>query len=140
MWKRIKHALIFVLRYLEAAVKLVLLAGPVLFLMVYVNYTVDRSGYFQGDQFEREVAQALLAGQDLSHYEKMDERQIVRLYAKNLAPEQPLDTIALGSSRILQMDAAVADADSFFNAGMIGADVRDLMSTLYLFIREGKTP
>lgn len=140
MWKRIKHALIFVLRYLEAALKLVLLAGPVLFLMVYVNYTVDRSGYFQGDQFEREVAQALLAGQDLSHYEKMDERQIVRLYAQNLAPEQPLDTIALGSSRILQMDAAVADADSFFNAGMIGADVRDLMSTLYLFIREGKTP
>lgn len=139
--KTVKRALIFVLRYFEAAIKLVLLAGPVLYLMVYVNYTVDRSGYFQGDQYEREVAEALLAGQDLSGYEKMDERQIVRLYVQNLPwEERPLDTIALGSSRILQMDASVADADSFFNAGMIGADVRDVMSTLYLFIREGKTP
>lgn len=142
MWKRIKQAALFVLRYLEAALKAVLLAGPVLFLMVYVNYTVDRSGYFQGDQFEREVAEALLAGQDLSNYEKMDERQIVRLYVQNLPSDAPLGTVALGSSRILQMDRSVADADAggFFNAGMIGADVRDVMSTLYLFIREGKAP
>lgn len=135
----LKKALLFALRYLEAGVKLLLFV-PILFLMVYVNYTVDRSGYFQGDQFEREVAEALLAGQNLSHYEKMDERQIVRLYVQNLPETPPLDTIALGSSRILQMDASVADAESFFNAGMIGADVRDVMSTLYLFIRDGKAP
>lgn len=98
MWKAIKQAGLFMLRYLEAAVKLALLAGPVLFLMVYVNYTVDRSGYFQGDQFEREVAEALLAGQDLSNYEKMDERQIVRLYVQNLPEGSPPGTVALGSS------------------------------------------
>ena len=117
-----------------------LLLLPIPLFMVWFNFTVDRSGYFQGDQFEREVADALLAGQDLSNYEKMDERQILRLYVQNLPEDRIPDTIALGSSRILQMDAQISGAESFFNAGMIGADVRDVMSSLYLFAREGKLP
>ena len=117
-----------------------LLLLPIPLFMMWFNYTVDRSGYFQGDQFEREVAEALLAGQDLSNYEKMDERQILKLYVQNLPEDRIPDTIALGSSRILQMDHTIADADSFFNAGMIGADIRDVFNSLYLFIRENKIP
>ena len=113
---------------------------PILLFMMWFNFKVDRSGYFQGDQFEREVAEALLAGEDLSNYEKMDERQILRLYVQNLPEDRIPDTIALGSSRILQMDHTIAGTESFFNAGMIGADVRDVMNSLYLFIREGKIP
>lgn len=117
-----------------------LLLVPIPLFMMWFNFTVDRSGYFQGDQFEREVAAALLEGKDLSHYEKMDERQILKLYVQNLPEDQMPNTVALGSSRILQMSAGIAQAPSFFNAGMIGADVRDVMNSLYLFVRAGKIP
>lgn len=124
---------------LKIAFKFLLLV-PIPLFMIWFNFTVDRSGYFQGDQFERETAQALLEGHDLSHYEKMDERQILRLYVQNLPADQCPSTIALGSSRILQVDTRIAGDENFFNAGMIGADVRDVMSTFYLFAREGKFP
>ena len=52
---------------------------PVLFFMVCLNYNVDVSGLFQGDQFERELAQKLHEGEAISHFEKLDERQILRL-------------------------------------------------------------
>lgn len=124
---------------LKIAAKFLLLL-PIPLFMIWVNFTVDRSGYFQGDQFERETAQALLEGHNLSHYEKMDERQIVRLYVQNLPQEQIPSTIALGSSRVLQINTEIAGDENFFNAGMIGADVRDVMSTFYLFAREDKLP
>lgn len=129
--------------YARVAVKIALkflLLLPIPLFMIWVNFSVDRSGYFQGDQFERETAQALLEGHNLSHYEKMDERQIVRLYVQNLPKEKTPSTIALGSSRVLQINTQIAGDDSFFNAGMIGADVRDVMSTFYLFVREDKLP
>lgn len=111
---------------------------PIPVFMVWFSYTVDRNGWFQGEQTEREIAIGLLEGNSIGGYEKMDERQIVKLYAQNL-PESK-EVIAIGSSRILQMTTTTSGSESFFNAGMIGAEQTDVMSSYYLFDRADRLP
>lgn len=117
----------------KSALILPLVAG-----MVWFNFTVDRSGLFQGDAFEREVALELLLGQNIANFEQMDERQINALYVQNL--DSPLNTVVLGSSRVLQLNTTIAGTDSFYNLGMTGADFKDLLGTYYLFERADKLP
>lgn len=111
---------------------------PILLFMVWFNYTVDRSGLFQGDVTVREVAAQLLSGHDLSGYEKMDDRALAKLVVQQM--ETAPNTVALGSSRILQMTGAVAGTNDFFNFGMVGADFYDVLGTFYLFVQEDKLP
>lgn len=112
---------------------------PILLFMVWFSYKVDISGLFQGELAPREVANMLLAGQNVSDYEKMDERQVLELYVQNLPQEQVPDTLALGSSRVMQLSADLVGG-SYFNGGMSGGSAMDVMNTWYLFERAGKTP
>ncbi len=135
----------FILRKLERGfwtgakivIKLALLL-PIPIAMLLINFTVDRDGLFHGERFERSIALSLLSGENLIDYDTMDERAITELYVQNL--EEPLDTVALGSSRILQMNHDTAGTDSFYNCGMSGADFRDILGTFYLFDRADKLP
>jgi hypothetical protein len=113
---------------------------PLILFMMWVNYTVDRSGTFQGTQYLREVANMLLSGQDVVGYEQLNERQrdITEILVANMDPAP--DTIALGSSRIMQMDTELADGGTFFNFAMTGADYYDIIGTFYLFDRQGTLP
>ncbi len=118
-------------------VKLAALAVIPLFVFWY-GYTIDRNGWFQGAQYEREVAQALLDGHSITNYTKMEEREIVKLYAQNL--DKAPTSIALGSSRVLQITRELAGDEGFFNAGMIGAEYPDVYDSYYLFDRVGLIP
>lgn len=122
---------------LNTIIKVALLLPIPVFLLWY-SFSIDRNGWFQGDQYEREVALAMLDGNAISNFEKMDERQITKLYAQNLS--EPLDVISLGSSRVLQLTEDIVGTDSFFNAGMVGAEQPDVMSSYYLFDRAEKIP
>ena len=100
---------------------------------------MDISGLFQGELAPREVANMLLAGDTVSNYEQMDERQILELYVQNLPEAQVPDTVALGSSRVMQLSEAIVGS-SYYNAGMSGAGAMDVMNAWYLFERAGKLP
>ena len=113
---------------------------PIPIFMVAFSYKVDRSGLFQGDLAPRQVVDLLLEGKDVTNFEQMDERQIVRLYTQNLDPDNVPIAMGVGSSRVLQVTREVADTDSFFNLGVTGADVRDVMTSYYLCVKEGKIP
>ena len=78
-----------------------LLVTPILLLLVCVNFYVDTRGLFQGGQFERELAAKLHEGKAISNFQKLDERQILRLYIKEM--KTPYDTLVIGSSRGLQI-------------------------------------
>lgn len=88
--------------------------------------------------YERAIANALLNGQPLADYERLNERLLMRLLVEEM--DEPFDTVALGSSRILQMGADQADGGNFFNLGMSGADHRDVMSNFYLLDKADKLP
>ncbi len=111
---------------------------------IYYSYTTDVSGFFQGDLALREVSEMVLAGTDIIGYEKLNnsERDIMKIFANNIDPVPT--TIALGSSRVLQLtDDIVAEftgSESFFNCAMTGGDAADVLSTFYLFDNQDRLP
>lgn len=111
---------------------------PILVFMVWVSYTVDRSGLFQGALAPRRIVDLMLQGYDVTNFESMDEREVVQLYAQDV-PETP-QVIGIGSSRVLQFNRELVGVDSFFNMGVTGADVRDNMTSYYKMVTYGKAP
>lgn len=137
-----KRFLLFLIKrlllLLEAGLKLCLFL-PIVVFMLWFSYKVDISGLFQGELAPREVTTMLLDETNVSNYEQMDERAILALYAQNVEESAMPKTLAVGSSRVLQMDEGMVGT-SFFNVGMSGASAMDIMSSYYLFVRAGKTP
>ena len=121
----------------KTAFKLLLLV-PVLVFMVAFSYNVDRSGLFQGALAPRRIVDLMLQGYDVTNFEQMDEREVVQLFAQDVA-EAP-EAIGIGSSRVLQFNRENTGVDSFFNMGVTGADVRDNMTSYYKMVSYGKTP
>lgn len=115
-----------------------LLLVPIPLFMVFVSYTVDRSGLFQGALAPRRIVDLMLQGYDVTNFEQMDERQVVQLFAQDV-PDTP-EVIGIGSSRILQFTRGIVGSDSFFNMGVTGADVRDNMTSYYKMVTYGKAP
>lgn len=122
----------------KTALKLVLLL-PLMLLVLWVNYFVDQTGLFRGGKYELELAQILLGGDAVSNFSKMDEREVLKLYIKNM-PEA-YDTLVVGSSRGLQITAAIAgETGTFYNAGMSGEDFYDVVGTVALLDKYDRLP
>lgn len=128
------------LRLARLLLKGLLLAIPLAAAVLYINYTVDGSAILRGDKYELEIATAWLDGKAVGNFDNtINERSVMRLYVDNLSAGP--DTLVLGSSRAMQITAAIAgEQGSFFNAGMTGADRKDILGTFYLFDRAGKLP
>ncbi len=90
------------------------------------------------NQYERDAALALLSGQSLVRFDQMNERLVQQMVIENMG--EPLNTVAIGSSRILQLSAETVGTDSFYNLGMSGADYRDIMNSVYLLDKSGVLP
>lgn len=113
--------------------------APVLAFMVWFNYTVDCSGLYQGDLTYRNIVELLLSGENVSGFSQMDHRKVAELYIQLLPQEQAQETVALGSSRVMQITEELVGT-SFFNYGVTGGDYRDLMNHFYLLDKYGKLP
>ncbi len=111
---------------------------PIFLYMMWFSYTQDPTARFHGDKYELQVATTLLNGEAVSHYERLDERQIQQLFIRNL--EAAHDVAIVGSSRGLQMSEEIFGDIEMFNYGMVSADYVDLCNTAYLFVREDKVP
>lgn len=134
---------LFILRRIRIGIRILfkfLFLLPVPLFMVWFSYNVDVSGLFQGELAPREVASMLLDGQTVSNYDMMDERKILELYVQNLPEDQVPDTLALGSSRVMQLNSDIVGSESFFNGGMSGAGLMDIINNWYLFERAEKLP
>ncbi len=109
-------------------------------LMIFYNYSVDCAGYFQGDLTLRETANYILAGEDVVGYDLLNNQQrtIMEILANKFDPAP--NWIALGSSRIMQLNKDILQYDSFFNCAVTGGDAADVLGIYYLFDREDKIP
>lgn len=141
--KHKKHSLLRKLLYrfftgLEIVIKFSFFI-PILLFMIWFSHKVDISGLFQGELAPREVANMLLAGDTVSNYDKMDERAVLELYVQNLPEDQVPETVALGSSRVLQLRQSLVGG-SFFNMGLSGASAMDIMNCFYLLDKSDKLP
>lgn len=128
------------MKKLKFFLKGLLLVVPVLGLMMHVNYTVDPSGLFHGGRFEREAVELLLEGYPISNYDALDSytRSINEALIMN---SDPFDTIVIGSSRCMQINAEMAgEKNRFLNMGVVAGDYQDLFGTFYICVRENKLP
>ncbi len=139
----IKKLLLTILSRIFSIFKIVLV-GAVLctvpLFTFYFSYIIDCSGFFQGDLEMRAVADMVLGGTDITGYEQLNarERDIIQIMASNIDPKP--DTIALGSSRILQLTKEASGSENFFNFGVTGGDVADVMGIFYYFDKLGALP
>lgn len=137
-FKRFLYGLLRRLYFGAKTISRLVLLIPIFVFMVWVSYTVDRSGLFQGELAPRRIVDLMLQGYDVTNFESMDERQVVQLYAQDV-PETP-QVIGIGSSRVLQFNRELVGVDSFFNMGVTGADVRDNMTSYYKMVTYDKAP
>lgn len=127
----------------STTVKLLLFA-PLIAAVMLVNYFSISSAQptsvplTQEELYDIAIAKALLAGKNLTGYDQLDERKIMSLFVEYL--ETPLNTVALGSSRVMQLNQSISGSASYFNCGMSGSDFYDILGTFYLFDRAGKLP
>lgn len=115
-----------------------LLLLPIPLFMIWFNSRTSAEVARKEFQPERDIARAILAGDNIAHADGINEREVLRQLILQL--EEPFDTIAVGSSRIMQMNAEIAEVDSFYNCGLSGADYRDIMNVFYQFEKAGKLP
>jgi len=128
-----------VLQFVFAPLKLAVIVLPLVGLMVYTNYRIDCSGLYQGDLTTRTIVELMLAGKPVSGFSQMDQRAVNDLYIKLLPNEQQPETVALGSSRVMQITRDIA-GQSFYNAGVTGSDYKDVMNSFYLLEKYEKLP
>ncbi len=132
----IKKTLLLILSRIFSVFKIAfcgaLLCTVPLFTFFY-SYVVDCSGYFQGDLEMRAVADMVLSGVNITGYEQLNarERDIIQIMASNIDPKPQI--ISIGSSRILQLTKEAVQTDSFFNFGVTGGDIADVMGIFYYF-------
>ena len=72
---------------------------PIIIFMVVFSDNIDRSGLFQGALAPRTAVELMLDGSDVTNFEQMDERTIVRLYSQLVPKEQAPAVSSIGSSR-----------------------------------------
>ncbi len=128
-----------VVQVLLIPAKIALLIIPIFAVMAYTNYSIDCSGLYQGDLTTRTIVEYLLEGENVSNFTQMDERAVLSLYTQLIDDEDAPTTIAVGSSRVMQLGEELM-GDDFYNAGMTGADYRDIMNAVYLFDRADILP
>lgn len=115
-----------------------LLLLPLVAAMVWANFTIDMSGMFHGEQFEKDIALAMETGQAVDNYDRMNERGVLRQIAQSI--ETPYDVLAFGSSRVLQLREGMVGGGRFLNCGVSAADFVDILSLYYEFDRAGMQP
>lgn len=114
---------------------------PFLALPVCVNYSVDCQGYFLGDSKLRTIANALFDGYAVVGYDQMNgrDREVLDVIVANMDEHTTPETIALGSSRIMQLTQKHVGT-SFYNSATTGGDFYDLLTSFYVYDKRGKLP
>lgn len=114
------------------------LLAPLLIAVLLFNFKVGGTVLTDDERYDIAMGQVMVSDASLPGYDSMDERQLLKLYVAQL--EEAPQTIALGSSRILQLREELADGGSYYNCGMSGADFYDILGSFYLFDQAGKLP
>lgn len=127
----------------EAAAKvytvtLGLLFAAMLGAVAAFNFCVDPAHIFDNGVYERRLAAILQSGHAAAGLGNYDARALQREVIAAMAA--PPDVVALGSSRIMLVDGRLMGTSSFFNHGVDGATMEDLVAIWELYRARGFRP
>ncbi len=122
---------------MKRVLKSFLIFLPFVLLIVGVNVYADPANVLNIG-YERQVAEILAQGNNVENLRNMDDRAFIKQYAAMRT--EPVGTLALGSSHSMQLTKELTGDESFFGAGVTGADMRDCISIYRLFKDKGLLP
>lgn len=99
-----------------------------------INYYVDPANLFNA-KYERGIANYLAHGFNVTDVINYDERSLQNYFIKKM-PKCPSE-IALGASRIMLINSALAHNGNFINNGVSGASLEDILAIYYLYEKKG---
>ncbi|MFZ4474637.1 MAG: hypothetical protein ACOYPR_05545 [Saprospiraceae bacterium] len=110
--------------------KLTFLLVPILLFVVSVNFIGDASNLFSIG-YEEKIADQIIKGNNVTNIYNYNERLLNKyLITKfNFCP----DVLAIGSSRVMLINSSYFNNKTFFNTGVSGASIEDLMSTYQMY-------
>lgn len=114
----------------EFLYKSLIIALPVLFLIITVNYFGDPAKLFDKD-YEKEMSEIIMAGNFVTNISNYDNRifQKELINRMNSAPE----LLVLGSSRTMQINSTYFPDYSFFNSSVSGASIEDIVALFQIY-------
>ena len=110
---------------------------PILIFMFVVNIYIDPASLLNKSA-EKQIAHALLSGKNVENVTNIDDRAMIEYYFEER--EKPIDCLILGASRGMQISSEVTGIESTFNAGVTGAELRDMISIYYMYREKFDTP
>lgn len=113
-------------------------AALVAAIVAAVNWAGDPAQLFGGDRYEAGIAAALARGDYVAGAANYDDRLVQKYYVEQL--DRPKDVLVLGSSRSMQLRAALFPGRTVYNAAVGGGTVEDYLAIYELFHRRGLAP
>lgn len=94
--------------------KSLLLLLPIAIFIIAINFFVDPANIFYNG-YEKGIAEHLVKGYNVTNVENYNERLLQKYFIDNM--KDCPDIIALGSSRIMQLNSPFLKEDKFINTG-----------------------
>ncbi len=110
---------------------------PLLILIFAVNYYADPASLVN-KRIERETARLLNDGYNVTGVETIDDRAMISYYMRDR--KEAVDCLVLGASRGMQISKEDTGIDATFNAGVTGAELRDMISIYYMYTSRFSAP
>jgi hypothetical protein len=117
--------------------KLLLLA-PIPLLVIGLNWVIDPVHLKDAEQYERGIAQLILAGKNVTNIWNPDEEAYLKAYIDNL--QQRKDVLILGSSRSKLIRSDSFPGLTFFNNSISGGGLIDYLAIYELYRQKNLTP
>ncbi len=118
-------------------IRTLLILFPALLAMMAINYKGDAANLFAAG-YEKNIVQTLLGGRNITNVYDYNERLVQKYLIENsdVCPE----VIALGSSRVMQINASHFPGHTFLNNGVSGASIEDLCGIVQIYEEKNCLP
>jgi hypothetical protein len=111
-------------------IKLILVLAPIFLFVISVNYFGDAANLFSTG-FEKKISDELIKGNNVTNVTNYNERLLQKYLINNTAfcPE----VIVIGSSRAMLINSSDFEGHTFFNNGISGATIEDLLAIYQMY-------
>lgn len=110
--------------------KLIMALAPILLFVISVNYFGDAAKLFSKD-YEKKIADQIIEGKNVTNINNYNER-LLNKYLINNSLFCP-DILVIGSSRVMLLNTSDFKEQTFFNNGVSGASIQDLLAIYEMY-------
>ena len=113
---------------------------PVIIIFAGFNYWVDPENLFQGEKYEKGIADYLLEGKNVTGLYNFDERLLQKYFIGGM--QTVPDVVVLGPSRSLLINADVLNikGQKVINNSISGPTIEDELAIFDMYLRKGWYP